>query len=221
MAISESPSTGPPVSSSSSPVLTQFSLRGKVAAVTGGAGGIGTEIVTGLAEAGAAVALLYHTAADAHEKAAAIAKANNVVVRAYRADVTSRQGIAAALAQVARDFGALNIVVANAGVCSNVRSGEYDEEAWGYINRVNYDGVMWTAQAAEKIFRAQGKGNLIITASVSSVLCNYPQEQAAYNASKAAVAHLGKCLAVEWAGFARVNMVSPGYIATDSKSALI
>lgn len=204
----------------SSHVLSQFSLKGKVAAVTGGSRGIGLEVVRGLAEAGADVALIYRTTEDAPEKAARIAKANGVRVEAYRADVTVKASITGVIDDIARDFGHLDIVVVNAGVCSNINSLEYTEESWHHINSVNVDGAMWTAQAAGKIFKAQGWGNLVITASVSSILVNFPQAQAAYNSSKAAVAHLGKCLAVEWAAFARVNMVSPGYIATESTSTL-
>lgn len=206
------------VSHGSSHVLSQFSLKGKVAAVTGGARGIGLEVVRGLAEAGADVAMLYRTTNDAPQKAAKIAALNGVTIKTYQADVTVRKQIADVLEDVVRDFGHLDIVVVNAGVCSNIKSLEYDEASWSHINSVNVDGAMWTAQAAGKIFKTQGRGNLIITASVSSVLVNYPQEQAAYNASKAAVAHLGKCLATEWAAFARVNMVSPGYVGTQSKS---
>lgn len=202
--------------SNPSHVLSQFSLKGKVAAVTGGAGGIGIEIVRGLAEAGANVALIYRTNQDASKIAAKIASENGVTIKAYQADVTNRSQIASTIETIAAELGHLDIVVVNAGVCSNVKSLEYTEELWQHINNVNIDGAMWTAQAAGKIFKTQGKGNLIITASVSSIICNYPQAQAAYNASKAAVAHLGKCLAMEWATFARVNMVSPGYIATDS-----
>ncbi|KAK9385505.1 hypothetical protein V1515DRAFT_640347 [Lipomyces mesembrius] len=62
---------------------------------------------------------------------------------------------------------------------------------------------MWTAQAAGKIFKNQGKGN------------DYHGTQAAYNASKAAAVHLAKCLAVEWIEFARVNCISPGYMLTE------
>lgn len=198
-------------------VLSQFSLKGKVAAVTGGAKGIGLEIVRGLAEAGADVALIYSSNASAHESAAAIAAANGVRVQAYKSDVTTRSTIAATLNQVLKDFGgSLDVVVANAGVCTNCPNLEYTEETWRRDNAVNYDGVMWTAQAAGKIFKEKGKGNLIITASVSATLVNIPQTQVAYNASKAAAVHLAKSLAVEWADFARVNCVSPGFIMTES-----
>ena len=83
---------------------------------------------------------------------------------------------------------------------------------------VNLDGAMFTAQAAGNIFKKQGPGacSMIFTASVSAILVNVPQQQAPYNASKAAVVHLAKSLAVEWIDFARVNCISPGFISTDS-----
>lgn len=202
-----------------SPVLGQFSLKGNIAAVTGGARGIGVEIVRGLAEAGADVALIYASSKNAPEVAADIAKATGVRVQAFRSNVASREDIAATINEIAEDFGRgrLDIVVANSGVCANIPSLEYTEEKWSANNSVNFDGVMWTAQAAGKIFKRQGKGNLIITASVSAILVNIPQTQAVYNASKAAVVHLAKSFAVEWVDFARVNCISPGFIETESE----
>lgn len=198
-------------------VLSQFSLKGKVAAVTGGAKGIGLEIVRGLAEAGADVAILYGTSAAAADEAArTIAAATGVRIQTYSADVAKQADIAACLDKVVADFGGrLDIVVANAGVCAHIPALEYTEDDWAWNNGANLDGVMWTAQAAGKHFKKQGKGNLIITASVSALLVNVPQTQAAYNASKAAAVHLGKSLAVEWAEFARVNVISPGFIMTE------
>ena len=202
------------------PVLSQFSLKGKIAAVTGGARGIGVEIVRGLAEAGADVALLYTSSKDAHETAAKIAEETGVRVRTFKCDVANREETLGVINQIASDFGngRLDVVVANAGVCANIPSLEYTKETWRKNNSVNLDGVMWTAQAAGRIFKEQGKGSLIITASVSATLVNVPQTQAAYNSSKAAAVHLGKSLAVEWADFARVNCISPGFIMTESKS---
>lgn len=201
------------------PVLSQFSLKGKIAAVTGSARGIGLEILRGLAEAGADVALIYRTNKEANETAAKIAAETGQRVKAYQSNVTSRSEIAATINQITEEFGngRLDVVVANSGVCTNKPNLEYDEETWAKDNKVNYDGVMWTAQAAGKIFKKQGKGNFIITASVSALVINIPQTQAAYNASKAAVVHLAHSLAVEWADFARINCVSPGYMLTKSK----
>ena len=202
------------------PVLTQFGLHGKIAVVTGGARGIGIEVVRGLAEAGADVALIYSSSKDAPQTAAKIASETGVRVEAFQADVGDRKNIADCLNSITAGFGKgrLDIVVANAGVCANVPNLEYTEETWAMNNRVNLDGVMWTAQAAGKIFKKQGRGNFIITASVSAIFVNIPQTQAAYNASKAAVVHLAKSLAVEWVDFARVNCISPGFIETESKS---
>jgi sorbose reductase len=201
------------------PVLGQFSLEGKICLVTGGAGGIGEQITRGLAEAGADVAITYLTSTKADKTAETISKQTGRRIQAFKADVTSRSEITKVTNQIAQEFGhgRLDVVVANAGVVNQVDSLDYTEEECNWNNNVNYDGVMWTAQAAGKIFKAQGFGNLVITASVSSVLVNTPQRQACYNASKAAAAHLGKGLAVEWVDFARVNMVSPGYVGTNSK----
>ena len=200
------------------PVLGQFSLAGKICLVTGGVGGIGTQIVRGFAEAGADVAVTYLTSTKAVAVTKKITQETGRRIQAFKADVTNRSEIAQVTKRIAREFGhgRLDIVVANAGACNQVSSLEYTEEQWDWNNNVNYDGVMWTAQVAGRIFKAQGFGNLIITASVSSVLVNTPQHQACYNASKAAAAHLGKGLAVEWVDFARVNSVSPGYVGTTS-----
>ncbi|KAI8675677.1 hypothetical protein NCS57_00469500 [Fusarium keratoplasticum] len=199
------------------PVLSQFSLAGKIAIVTGGSRGIGLQVVTALAEAGADVAFIYHSSTNAHEVASEISAKTGQRVQAYQSDVTDRARIADTIQEIASSFGGgrLDIMVANAGVCQNVKSLEYTEETWDYINKVNYDGVMWTAIPAGKIFKQQGKGNLIITVSVSAGLVNVPQTQAAYNASKAGALLLAKSLAVEWADFARVNCVSPGYVHTE------
>ncbi|KAK0368042.1 short chain dehydrogenase [Colletotrichum limetticola] len=172
------------------PVLSQFSLKGKVATVTGGARGIGLEIVRGLAEAGADVALIYATSKDAVEIASQIAKDTGVNIRAYQSDVRSRASIAATVDQIVQDFGHLDVMVANSGVCADIPSLEYTEETWKDNNSVNLDGVIAT-------------------------LVNIPQRQAAYNSSKAAAVHLAKSLAVEWVDFARVNSVSPGFIETE------
>ncbi|UNI23832.1 Sorbose reductase [Purpureocillium takamizusanense] len=197
------------------PVLSQFSLKGKIAAITGGAKGIGLEVTRALAEAGADVAIIYSTSTDADAIATKIGSQTGVRTKAYQSDVRSRDAIAATVDRVVADFGGLDVVVANAGVCADIASLEYTEEQWRANNSVNLDGVMWTAQAAGRVFKKQGRGNLIITASVSATLVNIPQRQAAYNSSKAAVVHLAKSLAVEWVDFARVNCVSPGFIETD------
>lgn len=201
-------------------VLSQFSLKGKNALVTGGSRGIGLEVVTGLAEAGANVAFTYSTTTEieAGETAAKIARETGVDVEAYRGDVRDAMAISRMIEEIAKGYGTLDIVVANAGIATHIPALEYTPEQFSDIMCVNLEGAFYTAQAAGKIFKSQGKGNLIFTASVSAILVNVPQKQMAYNASKAAVVQMARCLAVEWVDFARVNCISPGFIATNMLS---
>lgn len=188
----------------SKPVLSQFQLNGKIAAVTGGARGIGLEVVRALAEAGAQVALIYTSSKDADASAKKISEETGSLVKAYQSDVRVKETITSTINQIAKDFGRLDICVANAGIASHYDSLEYTVEQWQDVMKVNLDGAMYTAQAAGKIFKQQGPGagsmifvsctgakrhsvqSLISTqtASVSATLVNVPQRQAAYNASK-------------------------------------
>ncbi|KAJ5606605.1 hypothetical protein N7510_009386 [Penicillium lagena] len=196
-------------------VMKAFDLTGKVAAVTGGARGIGLEVSRALAEAGAHVALIYNSSKTAEATAAEIASANNVRTAAYQANVGVQSEIEAVVQQISKDFGKIDIIVVNSGITSNVAAEDYTTEQWSDIMKVNLDGAFYTAQAAARIFKTQGYGNVIFTASVSATLVNVPQKQAAYNASKAGVVQLAKCLSVEWVDFCRVNCISPGFIATE------
>ncbi|KAL2870462.1 oxidoreductase [Aspergillus lucknowensis] len=165
-------------------------------------------------EAGAQIAIIYNTTTSAPQTAAEISSKLNVKCTAYRADVTSPSEISAAIDHIVKDFGKLDIIVANAGIFSEHAGEDYMPKEFQEIMDVNVNGAFYTAQATARIFKKQGFGNAVLTASVSATLVNTPQKQAAYNASKAGVLQLGKSLAVEWVGFARVNCVSPGYIET-------
>ena len=202
----------------SSPVLSHFSLLGKTAVVTGGTRGIGLEVSRGLAEAGASVAILYTSTepSAADEIAASISKSTGQLVKAYKADVTSATEIGDTINAITSDIfkGHLDIVVANAGIATHYAAEDYTPEQFQEIMNVNLNGAFYTAQAGGRIFKEQfsktGKqGRVIFTASVSATLVNVPQKQSAYNASKAAVVQLARCLSVEWVGFARVNCISP------------
>ncbi|KAL4886971.1 oxidoreductase [Aspergillus karnatakaensis] len=197
-----------------SPAPKLFDLTGKVAAVTGGGRGIGLSICKAYAEAGAQIAIIYNTTTSAPETATSLSKAYSTKCAAYKADVTKPDEISSAIEQIVADFGKLDIIVANAGICSEHAGEEYTPSQFQEIMDVNVNGAYYTAQAAARVFKKQGHGNVVFTASVSATLVNTPQRQAAYNASKAGVLQLAKSLAVEWVDFARVNAVSPGYIET-------
>ncbi|KAI2464647.1 NAD(P)-binding protein [Annulohypoxylon bovei var. microspora] len=209
------------------PVLSHFSLAGKTAIVTGGCRGIGLEVARGLCEAGAKVAITYTSTPpkEAEEIAAQISLANDGrLVKAYKCNVRSVADVGATVDAVVKEVGdgRLDIMVANAGISVEIPGLDYPEDKFREIFDVNVNGAFWAAQAAARVFEKQSKadgapfrGSIIFTASVSASLVNIPQKQAGYNASKAALVHLGKSLAVEWVDYARVNNVSPGFIETD------
>jgi sorbose reductase len=195
-------------------VLSLFRLDGKVAVITGGTRGIGWEASQAMAEAGAQVAIIYTAYPNPEDRVADI-EALGVTCRAYKSSTNDAETISSTLQQVVKDFGKIDIVIANAGINQHTKSLEYTPEYWKHEIDVNVNGSFFTAQAAGKIFKAQGFGNLLFTASISGTIVNVPQCQAAYNAAKAAVMQMSKSLAVEWVDFARVNTLSPGYVKTD------
>ncbi|KAK7752900.1 hypothetical protein SLS62_005059 [Diatrype stigma] len=216
------------------PVLSHFDLSGKTALVTGGCRGIGLEVARGLCEAGAQVAITYSStpAAEAERIAGEISRANGGrAVQALKCNVRSRAEVEAVVEAVAAagglGRGKLDVVVANAGIAEHIAAQDYPEDKFRDMFDVNVNGAFWTAQAAARVFERQheadpaARGSIVFTASVSATLVNVPQKQAAYNASKAALVHLSKSLAVEWVDFTRVNSVSPGFIATESVFSLL
>jgi sorbose reductase len=199
----------------SAPVLSHFSLEGKTAFITGGSRGIGLEVAKGLLEAGASVGITYSSTPE--DQVASLVKSlqeahPTKTIKSYQCNVRDQSSVQAVTEQAAKDLGGrLDIVVANAGIAENVPAEEYPEDKFRNMIDTNFNGAFWTAQAGANIMKRSGKtrGSIIFTASVSAILVNVPQKQAAYNASKAAVVHLAKSLAVEWTDFARVNCISP------------
>ncbi|KAL2683420.1 hypothetical protein Neosp_007890 [[Neocosmospora] mangrovei] len=197
----------------SAPVLSHFSLEGKTALVTGASRGIGLEVARGLLEAGASVAITYSSTPE--DEVAKLAQSltstnDNRTVKTYKCNVTDRAQVNQVIQAASQELGGLDIVVANAGIADHIPAEDYPEDKFRNILDVNFNGAFWTAQAAANVMKGSKKrGSIIFTASVSAILVNVPQKQAAYNASKAAVVHLAKSLAVEWTDFARVNCVSP------------
>ncbi|PUU73955.1 hypothetical protein B9Z19DRAFT_1103711 [Tuber borchii] len=201
-------------------VLPLFSLKGRTAIVSGAGAGIGLAVADALAEAGANVVIWYNSNKKAVERAEAIGKKWGVKTAAYQVDVTSQKAVQEAVDMAVSEFNnRLDIFVANAGIPwtkgAILDAGEEGFDHYRKIIATDLDSVYFSAYAAGLHFRRQGTGSFIATASMSGHITNVPQLQTAYNAAKAAVIHYVKGLAVEWAGFARANSVSPGYIATE------
>ncbi|MDN5314190.1 MAG: sorbose reductase [Clostridiales bacterium] len=191
-----------------------FSLKGKVCVVTGGYQGIGETVAGFIADAGADIAIFDLN--DASEVAEKISAEYDVKAKAYICDVADPQIVAKCIADAAADFGTLDLLFNNAGICMHKGALDLKPEEWRKVIDVNLNGVFYVAQAFGRYLVANDKpGNIVNVASMSGTIVNIPQEQASYNASKAAVMHLTKSLAVEWVDKnIRVNSISPGYIKT-------
>ncbi|CDO95168.1 unnamed protein product [Kluyveromyces dobzhanskii CBS 2104] len=201
-------------------VLDLFSLKGKVAVVTGASSGIGYAVAEAFAQAGASLAVWYNSNAELVEKAKKLAAKYNVKVVAYQCPVTQEEKVKNTIDDIVKEFGRIDIFVSNAGVAWTkgplVEAAENgtDTDEWNKVMGTDFNGVYYCAKYAGAVFKRQQSGSMVITASMSGHIVNIPQLQACYNAAKAGVIHFAKSLAVEWAGYARVNTVSPGYIAT-------
>ena len=123
--------------------------------------------------------MIYNSSKTGEAIATKIASTNNVKAAAYKADVTNQAEIEAVVQQVVKDFGKLDIMVANSGIATCVPAEDYTTSQWSDIMKVNLDGAFYSAQAAARIFKEQGHGNIIFTASVSATLVNVPQKQTA------------------------------------------
>lgn len=196
------------------PILDRFRLDGRVALVTGGAQGIGRAYAHALAEAGASVAIV-DQALELAEEVAAELKAKGSRAIAVKADVTRADEVQAMIETVEKALGPLTIGVNNAGIGQWVDSETMAESDWDRMLDINLKGVFLCAQAEARVMLPRGYGKIINTASMSGTIVNFPQNQAAYNISKAGVIHLTKSLATEWAPKGiRVNCISPGYTRT-------
>lgn len=198
-------------------IMDLFSLRGKSAVVTGGARGIGYVISEAYCQAQVANLAIIDYADNDAVLAHLSKKYPNTRITYAHCDVRKSQEVHDVIAKIHSDFGRIDIFVANAGIAwtGGAMIDQENDDEWHNVMNVDLNGVYYCAKNVGKIFREQGSGSMIMTASMSAHIVNFPQLQAAYNAAKAAVLHLGKSLAVEWASFARVNTVSPGYMATE------
>jgi NAD(P)-dependent dehydrogenase (short-subunit alcohol dehydrogenase family) len=195
--------------------LERYKLTDRVAVVTGGAQGIGLACVEALSEAGAHVYIADRNPNQAAEAQAAM-KAKGFLTDFLEMDVVSSAEVDAGAARVMKEKGRIDILVANAGIArSETRAEDVTDEHWLNVIDVNLNGVFWCCRAFGKPMLAAGRGAIVNIGSMSGFIVNKPQPQSYYNASKAAVHHLTRSLAAEWASRGvRVNAVAPTYIET-------
>ncbi|AOW06498.1 hypothetical protein B0I73DRAFT_163729 [Yarrowia lipolytica] len=202
-------------------IFKEFSLPDGVAIVTGGNSGIGLEYSVCLAELGATVYCLDMPETPSEEFLACQSYVKRMPGNASlvfkRADVTDEETMNSLFQNIAETHGKIDVVIANAGVLGPRAScNEYPADWFRKVMDVNVTGVFITAQAASRqMIATKTSGSIIVTASMSGSIVNRDMPWCAYNASKAAAAHLVKSMAAELGQFEiRVNSISPGHIQT-------
>jgi NAD(P)-dependent dehydrogenase (short-subunit alcohol dehydrogenase family) len=197
-------------------------LSGRTAVVTGGARGIGLTLARAFAADGANVAL-FDLLDSVEDTAKQIADEFGVATLGRRLDVTDQDDVVKAFDTVRDQLGVPQVLLTAAGIEINGDSIDVPAAHWRKVIDVNLTGTFFAAQSFGRNLLETGlPGSAIFIASMSGSIVNVPQWAASYNASKAAVAHLGRSLAVEWATAGiRVNSISPGYVLTDLTQAII
>ena len=194
------------------------SLAGRVALVTGGAGGIGAATADRLLSEGACVVLadIDGSAAEAVRDELA-ARHSKDVVRAVAMDVTSEDAVAAAFATMAVEFGGADILVSNAGIASSAPIEETSLELWNRNMAILSTGYFLASREAVRLMQRQGIGGAIVFIGSKNGLAASPNA-AAYCTAKASELHLARCLALEGAEHGiRVNVVNPDAVLKGSR----
>ena len=193
--------------------LHTFSLAGRTALVTGGNRGIGLGITRALCEAGARV---FVASTVPQPDLITSLRAEGLEVDGIAGDLTDSTAPNRLVQECVKEAGGLDILVNNAGIAINEKTEAYSDENYERLMNINLNAVFRACRAALHPMREQGSGVILNIGSMSGFVSNWPQPQAAYNASKAAVHMLTKSLASDYAAAGiRVNAVAPGYIATD------
>lgn len=198
--------------------LKSMSVYGKTIIITGGARGLGNSIAGAVAEAGAKNIVIFDANQDLGDQAAAeLHDKSGLPVSFFKVDVRDGAAINAAVDSVVETYGAPDVLINAAGIAdSNIKAETYDPAMFRRLIDINLTGTFLMAQSVGRAMMTAGKpGSMVLVASMSGTVVNYPQEQSCYNASKAGVIQFAKSIAAEWAKYnIRVNCISPGYMDT-------
>jgi 3-oxoacyl-[acyl-carrier protein] reductase len=191
-----------------------FSLKGRVALVTGASSGLGQQFARALAENGASVALVARRAGKLEAFRADLEKSGAKAV-AIEADVNDRAAMMSAFDQAEQAFGTVTILVNNAGIAHGGRAVDMTPEEWRKVLATNLDAVFfWAQEAARRMLVAKQQGAIVNIASVLGLAV--AKGAVAYATAKAGVVQVTKALALELAfKGVRVNAIAPGWFMTE------
>ena len=195
--------------------LEKYRLDGKTAFITGGGRGIGLASAEALAEAGARV-IIADLNPDLLESGKKVLVDKGYAAETVLLDVTDSDAVARAAKQSNEAFGSVDILIANAGIALPDTPGEdMPDDKWLQVMDVDLNGTYWSCREFARPMLERGHGTIVTLGSISGLVSNKPQRQVHYNAAKAAVHHMTRCLAGEWAERGvRINCVAPTYVNT-------
>ena len=193
-------------------LIDKFRADGKIALVTGGTRGIGLGIARALSEAGATVIISSRKESGAVD----VLSKGGGSVEFRAADMMDPDAPRALIDGIAADHGRLDILVNNAGIADSRPMEDFEDDSYERLMSTNLASVFRACRAVLPHMKSQGGGVIVNMGSISAIVSNIPQPQAAYNASKAAVHQLTKSLASDHAkDNIRVNAIAPGYVNTE------
>lgn len=193
--------------------MDRFSLKNKVALVTGGNRGLGKGIAFALAQAGADVAIVGRDEEKNKQVVEEIQQLGRKAV-SFSVNLSNISEIRNLVDHVVSQFGKIDVLVNNAGVSHTQAALEIEEENWDMVMDLNVKTLFFCSQAVARIMKDQGFGKIINMASVAGAVGDVGISP--YTASKAAVINLTRSLALEWARYGiQVNAIGPAYIETD------
>jgi 3-oxoacyl-[acyl-carrier protein] reductase len=189
-------------------------LKGAVALVTGGNGGLGQRICHALAQEGADVAVMYARSRDQAESVAGeLTSRYQIKAQAFACDISDGAAVDGLVAEVTQAFGRLDVLINDAAYNVSIPFGDLDNltlEVWDKIMDINLTGPMRLTKAVAPIMKAQGRGRIVNIASVAGL--SPTGSSIAYAVSKAGLIHLTRCMAVALAPETLVNCVAPGLL---------
>jgi NAD(P)-dependent dehydrogenase (short-subunit alcohol dehydrogenase family) len=196
-------------------ILDRFTLEGKVAVVTGASSGLGVAFATGLASAGADIAICARRADRLQETRRAVQETGRRCV-AVEADVSRPEDCRRVVEQAIEGFAHVDVLINNAGIGTAVPALREDPDAFRQVIDVNLNGSYFMAQACAMAMRQSGGGSIVNIGSILG-LTSAGLPQAAYSASKAAIIGLTRDLAQQWTGRygIRVNALAPGFFRSE------
>ena len=189
-------------------------LKGVVALVTGGNGGLGQRICHALGQEGAHVAIMYARSRDQAESVASeLTSRYQIKAQAFACDITDGAAVDRLVGEVTQAFGRLDVLINDAAYNVAIPFGNLDDltpEVWEKIMATNLTGPMLLTKAVAPVMKAQGRGRIVNIASIAGL--SPTGSSIAYAVSKAGLIHLTRCMAVALAPETLVNCVAPGLL---------